>query len=260
MKRATQDSALPESRLRRLEELGLNSSQPPAQLLYDGWLLRYSPGKAKRARSVNALHPGTIPLEEKIGHCERHYAQAGLPAIFRITPFSVPGELEAVLEARAYRKFDLTCVETADLAANSRADDDARVSVAALDQWVRAVGELRGSPPEHVAAHALRLQSISLPRHQVLVHESGKVLAAGLAIAEDGAVGLFDIVVHPEHRRAGLARAVVSSLLSHAAGQGARTAYLQVDAANVPALALYAQFGFSLAYHYWYRAREGDQH
>ena len=26
--------------LRRLEELGLNSSAPPGQLLYDGWLLR----------------------------------------------------------------------------------------------------------------------------------------------------------------------------------------------------------------------------
>ena len=34
---------------RRLEELSLNSSAPPGQLLYDGWLLRLAPGKAKRA-------------------------------------------------------------------------------------------------------------------------------------------------------------------------------------------------------------------
>jgi N-acetylglutamate synthase len=250
----------PAAGLRRLEEMGLNSSQPPAQLLYDGWLLRFSPGKAKRARSVNALYPGTIALEVKIARCERHYADAGLPALFRITPFSVPGELDGALEARGYRKFDLTCVETASLDPKSGPAADARVHAVALDPWVRAVGDLRGSPADHVAAHAARLQAMALPRYPVLVSDGGIVLAAGLAIAEDDAVGLFDIVVHPGQRRKGLARAVVSSLLSHAIGRGARTAYLQVDAGNAAAIALYAQFGFSVAYHYWYRAREGEQH
>jgi ribosomal protein S18 acetylase RimI-like enzyme len=248
------------SRLRRIEDWGLNSSRPPAELLYDGWLLRFSPGKAKRARCVNALEPGTIAPEEKISRCERLYAEAGLPAIFRITPFSRPGDLEAVLESRNYRKFDLTCVETADLAAMTPPMPDPRVEAAPLDTYVRAVGELRGSTTGHVAAHAARLQSVVLPRRQVLVREGGKVLAAGLAIAEDDAVGLFDIVVDPRQRRRGLARAVVSTLLSQAIGEGARTAYLQVDEANAAARALYARFGFSTAYHYWYRAREGDQH
>jgi GNAT superfamily N-acetyltransferase len=254
------DEAMAAARLRRLEEWGLNSSQPPAQVLYDGWLLRFSRGLAKRARSVNALYPGTVPLEEKIAHCERRYADAGLPAIFRITPFSQPVDLEAVLEVGGYRKFDRTCVETADLAVRSPPAADARVEAVALDPWIRAVGELRGSPPAHVAAHAARLQAVALPRRQVLLSEGGKVLAAGLAIAEDEAVGLFDIVVHPDNRRGGLARAVVSSLLSQAIGDGARMAYLQVDELNVAARALYARFGFSTAYHYWYRAREGDQH
>jgi N-acetylglutamate synthase len=250
----------PAARLRRLEELGLNSSQPPAQLLYDGWLLRFSPGKAKRARCVNALYPGTIALQEKIAHCERHYAAAGLPTIFRITPFVVPGELEPALDARGYRSFDLTCVETADLAAASPELADPRVEAAALDSWVRAVGELRGSPHGHVEGHVARLQAIALPMHRVLVREGAMVLAAGLAIVEDDAVGLFDIVVHPGHRRRGLARAVVASLLSRASGNGARTAYLQVDEGNVAARALYRQFGFATAYQYWYRARDGERH
>jgi hypothetical protein len=73
---------------RRLEELGLNSSAPPGQLLYDGWLLRLLPGKAKRARSVNAVYPSTLPLEQKIAYCEGLYRANHLPAIFRITPFS----------------------------------------------------------------------------------------------------------------------------------------------------------------------------
>ena len=40
--------------LARVEEIGLNALQTQRQLFYDGWLLRVSPGKAKRARSVNA--------------------------------------------------------------------------------------------------------------------------------------------------------------------------------------------------------------
>ena len=37
----------------RVEEAGLNALQTQRQLFYDGWLLRLSPGKARRARSVN---------------------------------------------------------------------------------------------------------------------------------------------------------------------------------------------------------------
>ena len=45
----------------RLEDAGLTCSQPPQQSIYDGWLLRYSPGKAKRAKSVNAIGAGQLP-------------------------------------------------------------------------------------------------------------------------------------------------------------------------------------------------------
>ena len=48
----------------RIEEAGLNALQTQQQLFYDGWLLRVSPGKAKRARSVNAHFGSTLPLDE----------------------------------------------------------------------------------------------------------------------------------------------------------------------------------------------------
>lgn len=242
------------SEVRRLEELSLNSSTPPGQRLYDGWLLRFSPGKAKRARSVNALYPSRLPLEEKVRHCERAYAEAGLPALFRITPFSEPEGLDACLEQRGYRRFDDTAVESADLL---RAPDIAGTAVAlALPEWVGAVAALRGSPPDHRDAHLARLQSLGLPLWGLALARDGRTVAAGLVVIEDGHAGLFDVLVAEDARRRGYARDVVASLLALARDQGARHAYLQVQRDNEPARRLYASFGFRERYSYWYRGTQ----
>lgn len=241
---------------RRLEELSLNSSAPPGQLLYDGWLLRLLPGKAKRARSVNPVYPSTQPLDGKIAYCERLYGRARLPALFRLTPFSAPPELDAVLAQRGYGRFDETAVECAPIAADARADG---AEVANLPRWVEAIGELRGSPPEHRAAHLARLEGMPLPMRAVLLEEAGRVVATGLTIVEDEAAGLFDIVTAPDARRRGHARRIVATLLAVARGMGARHAYLQVQADNEAARRLYRQFGFGERYRYWYRGREGER-
>jgi len=38
--------------LSRIEDAGLNASAPPQQRWLDGWLLRFSPGKARRLRCI----------------------------------------------------------------------------------------------------------------------------------------------------------------------------------------------------------------
>jgi len=242
---------------RRLEELSLNSSAPPGQLLYDGWLLRLQPGKAKRARSVNAVYPSSIALAEKIAYCERLYARSGLPAIFRITPFSEPDGLDAELERRGYGTFDYTAVECAPLASAPPGGEGAEPL--ALSRWVEAVGDLRGSSAEQRAGHYARLEACVLGMHTLAIVERGAPVATGLAIVEDNCVGLFDIVVHASQRRRGLARRLVSALLARAWQDGARNAYLQVERDNAPARSLYATLGFVERYLYWYRGREGER-
>jgi len=240
----------------RLEELGLNSSTPPGQLLYDGWLLRMLPGKAKRARSVNAVYPSSAPLDDKITYCEKLYRQAALPMLFRMTPFSQPPELDVALEKRGYRRFDTTAVEAA------RIDPDRLGAATAepmeLGAWVESVGQLRASPPTHRSAHLARLQGTPLATRSVAIHSRGKVVATGLAIIEDDCAGLFDIVTHEESRRQGHARNVVATLLRLSWELGARHAYLQVQQDNAVARRLYAQFGFAERYAYWYRGRPGE--
>ncbi len=244
--------------LRRLEELALNSSAPPGQLVYDGWLLRLLPGQAKRARSVNAVYPSTRPLEEKIAYSERVYRDRGLPAIFRITPFSEPSTLDAQLETLGYQRFDTTAVESAVLDPAQFKNADAQVLE--LPEWVEAVGELRSTPQHERAAHLARLAGLPLRICALAVKQRGQVIAAGLTVIEDGCAGLFDIVTHADTRRKGHARLVVASLLQAAWKLGARNAYLQVKSDNKPARGLYKQFGFTERYLYWYRGRPGEQH
>ena len=52
---------LPDTLLSRVEDAGINASAPPQQRWVDGWLLRFSPGKAKRARCVQAVADGRLP-------------------------------------------------------------------------------------------------------------------------------------------------------------------------------------------------------
>jgi N-acetylglutamate synthase len=248
--------------IRRLEELGLNSSAPPGQLLYDGWLLRLLPGKAKRARSVNAVYASTRPLKEKITYCERVYREAGLPAIFRITPFSHPPGLDGQLERHGYERFETTAVEAAALDAahfESARFNTGQVELLDLPAWVEVVGKLRESSKAHRTAHLARLQGLPLAMRAVAVSEGGRVLATGLTVVEDGCAGLFDIVTDAQVRRKGFARQIVASLMRIGWDLGARQAYLQVKSDNAPARRLYAQFGFQERYQYWYRGRPGDQ-
>jgi GNAT superfamily N-acetyltransferase len=214
-------------------------------------------GKAKRARSVNAVYPSKAELATKIAYCERLYRGAGLPAIFRMTPFSEPSSLDSELERRGYGRFDVTAVESAEIPAC--ASDGEGVEAMELGPWVDAVGAMRDSPPGHRAAHLARLEGMPLALRPVAVRESGRIVATGLIIVEDDCAGLFDIITEEGARRQGHARKIVASLLATARSLGARHAYLQVNVENESARRLYRDFGFEERYLYWYRGRPGEQ-
>jgi ribosomal-protein-alanine N-acetyltransferase len=55
---------------------------------------------------------------------------------------------------------------------------------------------------------------------------------------------VLNLVTHPEHRRRGLARALMNELLAHARAHGARRLLLEVRRSNHPAIALYRSLSF----------------
>ncbi|MEU6853624.1 GNAT family N-acetyltransferase [Actinacidiphila alni] len=77
--------------------------------------------------------------------------------------------------------------------------------------------------------------------------------AIGRSVVE-GPWALFGAIeVAPEHRRKGLATAVMGALARRAADEGATVAYLQVEAENAAARALYDGLGFTDHHGYHYR-------
>jgi len=248
--------------LRRVEEIGLNALQTQRQLFYDGWLLRVSPGKAKRARSVNAQFGSSLPLEQKIPYCERVYAERGLPALFRITPFVQPDGLEDELAARGYRSFEDTLVQLArldgppDMPAVPGVDFVTPSPVA----FAEAVGELQQSSAEQRAALRERVTHTPLTTRAMIAVADGQPVGTGTVMLEDGFAGIYSMVTAPAMRSRGIASGILASLLAWAWERGAAHAYLQVSADNEGAISVYRRFGFVDAYTYHYRGRPDECH
>lgn len=246
---------------RRVEEAGLNVLHSRRQLLYDGWLLFLLAGKAKRARSVTPQFGSTLPLDEKIAHCERLYARHGLPALFRMTPFAQPADLDPALERRGYVAFDRTLVQVAELESPPADHGNAHVELGSplIEAFVDAVGAMRGSSASERAAHLERLAQSPLDIHPVVARRDGVPAGAGLlAIDGGGLAGVFDVATATPLHGQGIGTAVVSALLTRAWERGVRQAFMQVTADNAPAVALYRKFGFTTLYAYHYRGRPGE--
>jgi len=245
----------------RIEEAGLNAVQTQRQLFHDGWLLRLSPGKAKRGRSVQPHFGSTLPLAKKIAHCERVYQAHDLPTLFRITPFCRPAELDEALARRGYVAFDPTLVQAASIGAPIDEDvDGVAVTVLPMDEFVEAVGALRGSSAAQRAAHLERLAHTPLAVQGVVARIDGRVVASGQVTLEDSLAGVYDMVTTQSMRRQGIATSIVGVLLAWAHERGAKHAYLQVNEDNAAALAVYRKFGFRTIYAYHYRARPDECH
>lgn len=248
-----------EGLLRRVEDAGIQASAPLEQRWLDGWLIRFNPGKAKRARCIHAVAVGSLPLPDKLRLAAEVFAQAQLPMVVRVTPFSQPAGLDAHLEAAGFARLDDTRV----MVSTGPLDRFPPRALPAGTEWVplpapefaQAVGELRGSLPGQRKAHAQRLLASPVPYQGYVIRRmgDGALLACGQFALEGGLVGLYDITTAADRRNQGLATLLCERLLSISTLAGAEVAYLQVEADNGPARHIYTRMGFRDAYTYHYR-------
>ena len=240
--------------LARIEDAALTATQPREQAFHDGWLLRYANGKAKRARSVNLVGPGSLPVATKVDFCAAFYAQRQLPLLFRVTPFSQPLGIDDELAQRGLPAFEETRVMALELSEHASVAAPA-IDLVELDagHFGTTLGSLHGLDPERTAVERERFARSGVNSIYLAARNGDALVACGSAAIDGLFVGIFGMVTKADVRGRGLATALLAALLERARALGATIAYLQVDITNAPARRAYTRFGFVDRYAYWYR-------
>ena len=240
--------------VRALEERCFNAWPAQTSLLMDGWLVRCGDGFTGRANSASPLCPQALPDKALIEAVSARFTAAGLKPTFRLTPLAPPHCAEH-LNAHGFGADKPSLVMYLPEIAAAAPDARAEVTMTPTPDWIAGATHSYGDRLETVPALTRLLARMSLPGGFVTVRVGGVGVAYGLAVAERGMVGLYDLSVAPGQRRSGLGRALVGALLAWGVRQGAAGAYLQVSGSNAPARALYESFGFRTVYPYTYFIR-----
>ncbi|MBI1328899.1 MAG: GNAT family N-acetyltransferase [Alphaproteobacteria bacterium] len=218
----------------------------------DGWLLRFTDGYTHRGNSA-ATHRFTgADVEESIDAVEGAYRAKALPALFHMSPATVPADLEQRLIARGYECTTPTMVcvaNTLDMIARlPEPFDVSGERGAGFDSLV--IGGSRSPDDGHERLDILA--RMNPPLICATAFDNGVAVSCGIGIAREGWAGINLMRTDAHARRRGNAQRVLSAIAQWARASGIANIYLGVEQQNAPARALYAKAGFRDAYPYWY--------
>jgi ribosomal protein S18 acetylase RimI-like enzyme len=241
----------------RLEPLADDAWPARERERLGGWRLNASSGYSMR---INACWPLDTPdrdPEAALDAVEAWFAARGLPPRFKLTDGVVaPADLSQRLATRGYApcKETLVMLGHLDGLAGGEGDPAVRLSTAP-DATFEAVFTATAGDPGDGRERLEALGRIPAPARFARLDVDGAPAAIGASAVGGGFAGIFGMRTAPDHRRKGLARRVLRALSTGARDLGAERAWLQVEADNAPAIALYADEGFEAAYRYRYWTR-----
>ena len=223
------------------------------------WHLALARGYTKRANSACILPLGNgagdraaqIQSVEEI--CNLYRVRSVVPT-FRITPLAAEFRIDDYLNSQNFIGFDKTFVQFLDL---SQARLSADPSVVVVDKadfaWRTNLAREQGLDDESSAAQGLIFDRIGGVTLYASLIDQGTPVAWGMAVVQDGLVGIFNVITNPSQRGRGFAGRLTQTLLASGYQNGATGAYLQVGTDNKAALVVYARLGFVERYSYHYR-------
>jgi ribosomal protein S18 acetylase RimI-like enzyme len=217
------------------------------------WTLRFAAGFTRRANSVLPAGDPGGSLELAIDACERAYAARALPTSFQLREGHVAEGLEELLAARGYAVEHPSLVLAGPLPASlpdPRVTHRETPSDAWFDTWLEVAER---SEPDALELSRAIVGRASRPCTFALLHEQGRPIATALGTLSPGWLGLSCLAVRDEARRRGVARAMLGGLAAWARDRGADGLWLEVEAGNAPALALYDDLGLERIGAYRYR-------
>ncbi|TDQ36564.1 GNAT family N-acetyltransferase [Aureibacillus halotolerans] len=244
--------------IRYVEELAMNACPSLATYHQDGWTLKWANGYTRRANSVYPLQMTSESIEESVRQCESFYFSHQLPTHFKLTSDSSLESLDDYLEQQGYVYEGQSFLQIIDIPSVTcssvmmQVTEEATVSEA----WLKSFNAMNQSS-QNVHEQKALYDTLSHTTCYFTAFDNGEIVGHGLVVYENGEkwVGLFQIAISPAHRQKGLGKALVAHMLDWGTRHGAKKAYLQVLANNLPALRLYESLGFRKLYSYWYRTK-----
>ncbi len=241
---------VPAASVAELTVVGARSWPAPESERIGGWTVRAGAGWTHRANSGFRSGAGAPDL----GLIRRWYAERGLPALLHVATGAEGADelLDAELDRAGWPARRATVCQIAALAPLADRPPDERVVVgrALTDAWLRGNPAARRDPAtaRRVLAGGPSVWFATVPG------ADGETAAVGRCVVDGRWAGFAALRVAPEHRRQGLATAMMAELARAALGDGASAAHLQVEADNAEAQVLYRGLGFVDHHHYHYRA------
>jgi ribosomal protein S18 acetylase RimI-like enzyme len=240
--------------VRRLEAAGFRA-WPATSVQYDGlWAIRLTGGHpAKRLNSVNPLDPADHGnMAERIGRAARKFEECGRPLTFRMSPLASE-KLTEYLDGEGWQWFGESLVMQAHLSDEMLAEAVPLDPLQDADAYVSAAIEI-GNVAASLRPGLSQVIAAIQPEAGMFVLEDGGVpVSTTICVLDGDLAGIFEVATSKEKRGRGHARRLLLSALKWAQERGAKRAWLQVEAANEPALHLYRSMGFREVYRYHYR-------
>jgi ribosomal protein S18 acetylase RimI-like enzyme len=171
----------------------------------------------------------------------------------------MPPELRAHLYDNGWTVFEEVKVMTADLVNAELPETMAHLPTHDIGRFVEASLKV-GDEDLSLRSPIAEIVSSIKPNLGLFIKEEveGDPHATVICVQDNDLAGVLSLEVVSAARRMGVGSEILTSALRWARISGAKTAWLQVVSTNVPALALYENFGFEEAYTYRYWGKDNS--
>jgi len=234
-----------------LERATLQAVAPEVVDRLPGWLLPMDHGTVGRARSAVPLSHAS-PDPAALAGITARYRERGFAPAFRLPEVPAFGAMARELLAQGWQRAQPTLTQIAAVADLLVLPGGPGAALAGRPDagWTAMfLGE--GFDPVDGAS-----RSAALARAQgtlfASVVEDGQTIACGAASYSHGWLGVHGMRTAAARRGQGLASRLLRAMAAEAQRQGIDRVFLQVDAGNAPAQALYRRAGFTTAWPYAY--------
>ncbi len=235
-----------------IERATLTAVAPEQVEAIDGWLLPLDTGTVGRAHSAVPLHHGEHD-PALIDEIARRYSETGLRPVFRLPDVPAFERWRPALTERGFRREQPTLTQTGALdGLLALANDVEGVTLAQRPDaaWMAMfLGE--GLDPVDGASRSKALSRAEGTLFASL-REGGQTLACGATSYAQGWLSMHGLRTASSQRGRGLAGRMIRAMALEAQRRDIARAFLQVDGANAPALALYRRAGMHTAWTYAY--------